>query len=321
MRLTSSKEEHVFEAIAADTASSATVLVKRAAGELARAIEEIEADDPGSFWDALTDLASELVWAKRDMAPFVNLASDVLAAAERGVLSGAPPDALKTAAVSAAAETLEFADADVEHLAREAERALPPCTTAATLSTSAAVRAALERIAQRTERVVIAESRPALEGVELASRLAGTGISVRLVSDAAFPAELTDADVLLLGADAVTEQSFVNKTGSYPAALAAREADVPLFVLAQKSKIIPEALCRRPEPGDPAGLAPSRPEGVEVVNRLFEAVPLELVRAVITEDGLLQPDDLTAVLRARPVSPALLQMLFPKRPGADVAAA
>ncbi len=303
----------MFEAIARDKRSSATVLVKRAAGELARGVEEIGADDPGVFWNALVALVTELVWAKRDMAPFLNLGGDVLSAAERGVLSGSSPDTLKSAAVAAADEVWEFAEADVERVATEAEKALPPCATVATLSSSAAVEAALRRVASRDVSVLLAESRPSLEGVDLAGRLAEAGLSPIVVSDAALPGRITRADLVVLGADAVTERTFVNKTGSYGAALAAREADVPVYVLAQKSKIIPEALSREPGADDAAALVDEPPRGVTVENHLFEPVPLSLVRAVVTEDGLLEPDELPDVLRGRPVSPALLQVLFPKR--------
>jgi len=304
----------VFESIAADKRSSATELVKRAAGELAEAIERIDARDPGSFWNELLDLSSELVWAQRDMAPFLNLASAVLAAAERGVLSGGPVDAVAGAAISAAAEVWEFTDRNTELVATEAERALPPCSTAATLSSSAAVEATLARMASRNVGVLVAESLPALEGAELARRLQETGLEATIVPDAEFPDHVGSSDVVLLGADAVTEQSFINKVGSLAAATAAQKAGVSLYVLAQKSKIIPSALVRTTRSADvPDGPAVSETDG-GVISPLLEAVPINLVRAVITQDGPVRPDALEALLRSRPVSPAMLDILFRRAP-------
>jgi len=304
----------VFEAIAADVRSSASELVRRAAGELAEAVDGIDASDPGAFWNRLVEIVTELVRAKRDMAPFINLGGAALTAAERGVLSGADPDALAAAVVSAVSEVWEFADADLEHLATEAEKTLPPCTKVATLSSSAAVEGALRRVASRDVSVIVAESRPGLEGLSLAGRLAEGGLSPTVVSDAALPGRIHGVDAVLLGADGVSEEAFVNKTGSYPAALAAREAGVPVYVLATTNKIIPSALGRQPTPDAPDGLVPDPPEGVRAENRLFESVPLSLVRAVITEDGPLEPAEMPDVLRSRPVSPALLEILFPKTP-------
>jgi translation initiation factor 2B subunit (eIF-2B alpha/beta/delta family) len=311
-------EALVFESVAADVRSGASTLVLEAARELIGAVEAIEANDPGTCWNALVGIAGELVWAKRDMAPFVNLASDVLSAAERGALSGSSPDVMKSAAVSVAAELLEFAEADIERLCEEALKTLPPCASAATLSSSTAVEATLRRLGPRVERLYVAESRPALEGVGLAERLASSGLSPTIVADAALPGLVGSVDIVLTGADAVTERSFVNKAGSYALALAAREADVPLFVLAETRKILPEGLTRRPAPGDPAGLHPEPPDGISVENVLFEPVPLALVRAVVTEDGPLGPGELEPLLLKRPIAPALLEILFPRRPRGDV---
>lgn len=70
--------------------------------------------------------------------------------------------------------------------------------------------------------------------------------------------------------DAVTEDAVVNKVGTYPVALAAREAGVGCYAIASTQKLLPARLCR-----DPAGP--------------FEATPLALFDAVLTEAGPRRP--------------------------------
>src|SRR5207249_77534 len=89
----------------------------------------------------------------------------------------------------------------------------------ATLSASGAVRDALLEAhrAGRGPRVLVAESRPRREGRALAAALAAAGIPVWLVVDAALPLVLSQARMVWLGADAITERGVINKVGSFAA--------------------------------------------------------------------------------------------------------
>jgi len=96
-------------------------------------------------------------------------------------------------------------------------------------------------------------------------------------------------------------------------ALAAKEAGVPVYVAALTGKLSPEAARGKPdrlwEPGEV--LERSHP-GVTVENRYFERVPLSLVEGVVTENGVLAAEDIATKIAARPVSPSLLEILFPR---------
>ena len=56
------------------------------------------------------------------------------------------------------------------------------------------------------------------------------------------------------------------------------------------------------------------PPGLRVENRVFEVVPLDLVRGVVTERGFLRPPEVAARLRERAVPPALFQIMFSPPP-------
>jgi translation initiation factor 2B subunit (eIF-2B alpha/beta/delta family) len=151
-----------------------------------------------------------------------------------------------------------------------------------TCSNSAAVAASIRAIhASRPIGVRCAESRPGCEGRDLAASLAATGVAVELVTDAAIAAGLGEADLVLVGADAVAPGWFVNKAGTGQLCAAASLACVPAYVLAGREKLLMPAL---------AGVVPLRQgeaRGVSISNPLFERVPLDRVAGVVTDAGLL----------------------------------
>ncbi|MFC5280164.1 translation initiation factor 2 [Halorubrum rubrum] len=182
---------------------------------------------------------------------------------------------------------------------RAAERAADAIADApgrvATLSRSGTVADAI-RAAGRA--AVVGESRPAREGVTAAERLAADGVDVALTTDAALPGRVRDGDVgcVLLGADRVLPTGdAANKVGSYPLALAAADADVPAYVVAAADKVAAETAVVA-EAGDPSAVYDGD-AAVSVENPVFERVPGDLLRGVVTEEGILDRDAIAA--RAR----------------------
>jgi translation initiation factor eIF-2B subunit delta len=148
--------------------------------------------------------------------------------------------------------------------------------------------------------VLVAESRPRLEGRDTARALAAAGIDTWIVADAALPLLVSQASAVWLGADAVTEQGVINKVGSYTVALAAREHGVPVWAIAVRRKLMP---------GDTAALGivempaaeiwEDAPAGVRPRNVYFEMVPAPLLRGVVVEDGVLGATECAVAARDR----------------------
>src|SRR5207245_9149822 len=157
---------------------------------------------------------------------------------------------------------------------------LRPRAACLTLSSSAvAARAFLvAHRAGRLARLVVAESRPGREGVKLAARLAAAGIPVVVIVDALAPAWVERMDAVVVGADAVTPWAVWNKCGTLALALAARAARRPFLVVTVEDRLLPVPLARRLRLADaePTAVLRRPPHGVAVVNRLFEATPLDL---------------------------------------------
>ncbi len=198
-------------------------------------------------------------------------------------VSRAVADGTDARSVEAAAEReLERAlKADAEAAANAAD--LLAGERVVTCSRSGTVAEALA--AGAPDAVLVTESRPGGEGVGVAESLSDP-LDVTLTSDAAGPGLLAawDADRVLVGADTVLESAVANKVGTYPLALAAGRVGIPVTVVCADDKIAPAGWDFEPED------APDIHEGdggFDVANPLFERTSLELVSAVVTEDGAL----------------------------------
>ena len=159
-----------------------------------------------------------------------------------------------------------------------------------TISLSRSVVTAIDAVRQtRPVRVSCSEARPALEGRRLAARIAALGVPVTCFSDAAIGHALAAADAVLLGADAVGPEWFLNKAGSRMLAAAALQQGVPVYVAATRDKFVGHAVGARlaVREGGSDEIWASPPAGVEVRNPYFESTPLDMVTSVISDAGLL----------------------------------
>jgi translation initiation factor 2B subunit (eIF-2B alpha/beta/delta family) len=152
----------------------------------------------------------------------------------------------------------------------------------------------------RAPRALVAEARPKFEGRRTAEELGAAGIPVWIVADAALPLLLSQASMVWIGADAVTERGVINKIGSYAIALAAREHSVPVYAVASRRKFLPASTgALRILEMPPSEIWDSAPPGVQARNVYFELVPLELLRGVVVEDAALGATEAAQLARER----------------------
>lgn len=264
------------------------------------------AEAAGAAVGDLHALARELLDARPSMAALANRVHRAMHAC-RGEPAAGYPAALERAAHGGLGRAL---DADAAAAARAASRVAG--RTVLTLSRSGTVSRAL-LAADPPPRVLVAVSAPQGEGVGVAERLASAGLDVTLLADAAVgfalagrsagAADAPAVDLVVLGADTVLANgTVVNKTGSLPAALAARRGGVPVIAVAASDKVAPEGGFRGEE-GDPDDLyAPGGggEDGDPPFRRrvpLFEPVPADLLAGVITESATLAPTQVVELAR------------------------
>lgn len=162
----------------------------------------------------------------------------------------------------------------------------------------------------KTFEVLLSESRPVLEGRACANELARLGISSTYFIDAAISKGVDRADLVLLGADSVSERSLINKIGSRAICLLARENVVACYAACESSKFISRRLGpKREHPRNPTEVWDDPPEETTIENYYFDEVSLELFTGVVTEDGILTPDEISNSIGSQKMSPKLLEML------------
>jgi translation initiation factor 2B subunit (eIF-2B alpha/beta/delta family) len=243
-------------------------------------------------WEPLATLARELRGSHPDMAALANRINRAMARATRQDLE---EPARTPAAVAAATErTLAEAQKADEGAAKRAATVLDDCDTVATLSRSGTVSRAL---VEAEPTVLIGESRPAGEGIEVAAELAAAGLAVTLTTDAALPWALSREsvratavdgpvpDAVVVGADAVLpDGTVVNKAGTRSLGLAASRADVPLYVVAASDKVATDD--RIPTDQSDPGPLTAAPD-VRTWTPTFDRTPPDCVDGIVTEDGTL----------------------------------
>ena len=99
-------------------------------------------------------------------------------------------------------------------------------------------------------------------------------------------------DLVLAGAEALGPESAINKVGTGELAAAARRGGVPIYLVASTGKVLPPALF------DDAARLQGR-MGVS------EVVPLAAVTGVITELGVLSPEEVSGLASRGAVAPEL----------------
>jgi methylthioribose-1-phosphate isomerase len=182
----------------------------------------------------------------------------------------------------------------------EGDRALTHCNTGPLATggygtAEGVLRAAFER--GRLGQVWVSETRPLRQGARLTAwELEQEGIPFRVVTDSSAGALMArdEVDRVVVGADRIARNGDVaNKIGTYPLAVLAQRHGVPFYVAAPLSTIDPNIAdgsvipIEERDPGEV--LDADAPAGAEALNLAFDVTPAELVTAIVTEAGILEP--------------------------------
>lgn len=159
------------------------------------------------------------------------------------------------------------------------------------------IRSAVEK--GKRVKVIACETRPLLQGARLTAwELARDGIDVTVITDstAAHLMRTSTIDAVIVGADRITCDAVFNKIGTYMHAVCARHHNIPFYVAApfstfdtrhrEQDVIIEE---RSREEVTTIGDRVFVPDSSGVKNYAFDATPMNLITAIITEHGVVRP--------------------------------
>ena len=190
-------------------------------------------------------------------------------------------------AAEAVDDVIEAIQTAPDGMAAAARRAVPT----GTLMTYAYSSSVIELLARlKPRRVIVSETRPSHEGLRMARELVAQGISMTLITEAQMALFAQEADAAVVGAETILpEGDLINRIGTRLLALAAKDADVPLYSISETLKVAApsEPVPFAPQEGQPKEVCGEK--WLEVRNVYYEMTPARLVTAYVTETGLLEP--------------------------------
>jgi translation initiation factor 2B subunit (eIF-2B alpha/beta/delta family) len=133
------------------------------------------------------------------------------------------------------------------------------------------------------------ETRPLYQGRKTAKELARAGIDVTTMVDAAARIGIKKADMMMIGCDAIlNDGSVINKIGSGIFAQIAYHSRVPIYIITDSWKFSPQSISI--EERNFKEIWKRIPKRVKVINPAFERVKARYITAIISELGILKPN-------------------------------
>ena len=273
----------------------------------------------GDAWRCAAEgLALDLVLSQPAAAPPFHLANAIFLELE--ALSSRPA-ALTRFSVAAAVERaarqfLRLLARSMAAIRRHGRKLVRSARRIVTYSATEAVEDLIRLGLVRSRRleVWLSESRPAGEGVAAAERLARAGADVTLMTDAALFASMSGADLLLVGANALSRDGVIHKIGTSVLVEAASSHRVPVVVVAREERFLPPALAAfiSSSNGPAERLYPRRLRRLRrlrAVHKPFDLTSFDRVDKFVTTWGVLAPAEAAAAFAGRKHSLRLQKML------------
>jgi len=288
---------NLIDEIRNDKTRGASELARQAVKVLKIAAEHSQAGSGEAFLLEQREIGERLMSTRPTMAPIVNIVSGLLK-----TISEKPTamdlSSVKQGTISKADEAVKDSLEAVARIAEYTSQLIADTDRVMTHSYSSTVVAALKEAFTRHGNIEVMATRsgPGRTGERIARELALHGVPVAFIDDAAMGLYLAAANKVIVGADRVcADGRIINGIGTYPLALAAKRAGIPFYVLCETLKFDPrlrsdEVDLEEKEPAEV--IAPGRlPPQVRVKNPHFDITPLELVTGIVTEKGLLMPEE------------------------------
>jgi ribose 1,5-bisphosphate isomerase len=265
--------------------------------------EQTKAKSKKSFIDELKE-AQTILFASRETEPLMHNAIRYLIIQVQNQETE-EVDALKQTVITNAGKFLKDLDASRERTAEIGAKRIKDGSTVFTHCHSSTVTRLMAKAKAQGKnfKVISTETRPAFQGRITVKELIDLGIDTTLIVDSAARTFMSDVDIVVVGADAITsEGNVINKIGTAGIAVLAREARVPIYVVSELLKFDPETLhgeCEKIEQRNPAEVWSEAPAKLIVRNPAFDVTPNRYISGIICEEGIIPPQAIVEVVRKR----------------------
>ncbi len=151
--------------------------------------------------------------------------------------------------------------------------------------------------------VICTETRPIFQGRKTAKEMLDLDLKTTLIVDSAARHFMNQADIVLVGSDAITsEGNVINKIGTSLIALAAHEARTPFYVVSELLKFDPATIhgdYEKIEERDPSEVWKDPPKKLTIRNPAFDVTRRDYIHGIICEEGIISPHSTMEVVRRK----------------------
>jgi ribose 1,5-bisphosphate isomerase len=281
-------------------------------------IKDSKANSPLELFNEIESAVIQILRVAHSMAPPLNALHRVMGTAEEQIGSCRDVEEMKSVLMETIDKFVLSCDSALERIANYGSELIAENDRIFMYSMSSSVWRILKRAREKGKNfsVSVTESRPANEGLWTVNKMLEYGIPVSVSIDACMIDLVPKSNLVFVGADAISSHGFVlNKVGTYPTALIAKEYKVPLYVAADTLKFDPITLI-----GLSWRIGPIHrhevlneleyeDKNVEVVGLHYDITPPEYITAIITEQGLIHPYACFTQMKQMKLSERLNEML------------
>jgi len=287
----------LIDEIGNDKIHGASQLARQAVNVLKSAAEQSLADNTKAFLLEQREIGNKLMSARPAMAPVFNIVSRL-----HGTISEKATemdlDSIRRLTISTADEVVSGSLQAIAQVAEHGSELIADNDRIMTHSYSSTVVVALKAAFAKHRNIEVTTTRsgPGGTGEMIARELGLYGIPVTFIDDAAMGLYISTVNKVVVGADRVcADGKVINGIGTYQLALVAKRAGIPFYVLCETLKFDPRLTgnqvdLEEKEPSEVVELE-RLPPSVKVKNPHFDITPLELITGIVTENGLLTPEE------------------------------
>ena len=284
-----------------------TIVTHAALEALRSAALDARASSPKEFCAELEENSQYLTKIRAASIPLANSLRQVVSEVQKAAEGGSDVAELKKVVSEATTAIDRKLEESIKEIAEIGARRLKDGDVIMTHSYSSSVIAILKKASQQGKRlkVFVTETRPELEGRDVARELAAEGIDTTLIIDSAVSHFIEESDKVMVGAEAVAANgAIVNKIGTATIAAVAHGARVRVYAAASTYKFSPETMLGELieiEERDPASVLDD-PEmrklpNIKVRNPAFDVTSPQDIDLIITERGVIPPQAAIMIVR------------------------
>ena len=284
-----------------------TIVTHAALTALRSAALKSKAASPQEFFNELEENGRYLTKIRAASIPLANGLRHVVSEAKDSLESGSDVEHMKQNVSRTTTQFEMKLEESIKEIAEIGARRLKFGDVIMTHSYSSSVIAILKKAQTQGKRlkVFVTETRPELEGRDVARELAAEGIDTTLIIDSAVSHFIEKSDKVLVGAEAVAANgAIVNKIGTATIAAVAHGARVRVYAAASTYKFSPETMLGELieiEERNPSYVLDDqdmlKSSNITVRNPAFDVTSPQDIDLIITERGVIPPQAAIMIVR------------------------